>query len=269
MPIILISRGSYSRGKEVADKVAERLGYESVAREVLLQASQEFDVDVLKLMHAVRDSPSFFNRISYGKERYVAYIRAALLAHLKRDNVVYHGLAGHFFVRDVGHALKVRITADIEDRIRLVMQRDGISEKAAARFIKQIDKERRDWSRSLYGIDNTDPNLYDLVLHIQKLTVDDAADVICHTAGLEHLQATDESRRTLEDDALASAVKAVLVKEHPDAEVTAEDGAVYVCAKTTDATELRTESEIRKLAQDVPGVKDVEVRLRSYIPFGI
>ena len=88
MPIILISRGSYSRGKEVADKVAERLGYESVAREVLLQASQEFDVDVLKLMHAVRDSPSFFNRISYGKERYVAYIRAALLAHLKRDNVV-------------------------------------------------------------------------------------------------------------------------------------------------------------------------------------
>jgi hypothetical protein len=172
-------------------------------------------------------------------------------------------------VRDVGHALKVRITADIEDRIRLVMQRDGISEKAAARFIKQIDKERRDWSKSLYGIDNTDPNLYDLVLHIQKLTVDDAADVICHTAGLEHLQATDESRRTLEDDALASAVKAVLVKEHPDAEVTAEDGAVYVCAKTTDATELRTESEIRKLAQDVPGVKDVEVRLRSYIPFGI
>jgi len=268
MPIILVSRGSYSRGKEVAQKVAAKLGYESLAREVLLEASQEFNVDVLKLDHALRDGPSFFSRLSYGKERYVAYIRAALLEHLKRDNVVYHGLAGQFFVRDVGHALKVRITADIEDRIHLVMERDGISERAAAHWIKRIDKERREWSRGLYGIDNTDPSLYDLVLHIQKLTVDDAVDIICHAAGLERLQATDESRRTLEDDALASAVKALLVKVHPDAEVTAQDGVVYVSAKTTDAAEIRISEEVRKLAQDVPGVKDVEVRLRSFIPFG-
>ena len=174
MPIIMISRGSYSRGKEVAEKVAEKLSYECIARDVLLEASQEFNIEEVKLNRALHDQPSFFSKFSYRKERYVAYIRAALLEHLKRDNVVYHGLAGHFFVRDVSHALKVRIIADLEERVRLVMERDGISKRAATSHIERIDKERRKWSQRLYGIDNTDPKLYDLVLHINKLTIYEA-----------------------------------------------------------------------------------------------
>jgi cytidylate kinase len=268
MPIIMISRGSYSRGKEVAEKVAQRLGYECIAREVLLEASQEFNVEEVKLNRALHDQPSFLGKLSYRKERYVAYIRAALLEHLKRDNVVYHGLAGHFFVRDVSHALKVRIIADLEDRVRLVMERDGISERAAMNHIERIDRERRKWSQHLYGIDNTDAKLYDLVLHINKLTVADAVDIICHAASLPHLQATDESRRALEDEALASAVKAVLVKPYPDVEVTSEDGVVFVTAKTTEAEELRMDKKVQELARVVPGVKDVKVHLRWFTPFG-
>jgi hypothetical protein len=38
MSIITISRGSYSRGKEVAEKVAAALGYECISREILLAA---------------------------------------------------------------------------------------------------------------------------------------------------------------------------------------------------------------------------------------
>jgi len=268
MSIIMISRGSFSRGREVAENVAQKLGYECIARDVLLEASKEFNVDELKLDHALRDAPSFFSRLSYGKERYVAYIRAALLEHLKRDNVVYCGLAGQFFVRDVSHALKVRIISDVEKRVRLVMERDGISERAAISLIKRIDKERKEWSEQVYGVDNTDPSLYDMVLQIQKLTVDGAVDIICRAARLQHLQATDESRRMLEDAALAAAVKAILVEAHPDAEVASQDGVVYISAKTTETEELRMEEEVRKLARNIPGVKDIKIQLHSFIPFG-
>ncbi|MBW1912541.1 MAG: cytidylate kinase family protein, partial [Deltaproteobacteria bacterium] len=44
MPIITISRGSYSKGKEVAEKVSQKLGYECISRDVLLEASEEFNV---------------------------------------------------------------------------------------------------------------------------------------------------------------------------------------------------------------------------------
>ena len=50
MPIITISRGSYSRGKAVAEKLAAKLGYELVSRDVLLEASDEFNIPEIKLI---------------------------------------------------------------------------------------------------------------------------------------------------------------------------------------------------------------------------
>ena len=57
-------------------------------------------------------------RFTHGKERYVAFIENAFLERVQKDNVVYHGLAGHFFLRGVHHGLKVRVMADLEDRVR-------------------------------------------------------------------------------------------------------------------------------------------------------
>ena len=113
MPIITISRGSYSRGKEVAEKLAQDLGYECISRDILLQASNEFNLPEIKLIRALHDAPSVLDRFTYGKERYVAYIRSALLTYAQQDNLVYHGLAGHFLLQGIPHVLKVRILADL------------------------------------------------------------------------------------------------------------------------------------------------------------
>jgi len=48
MSIITISRGSYSRGKEVAEKLAETLRYECISRDILLEASEEFNIPEIK-----------------------------------------------------------------------------------------------------------------------------------------------------------------------------------------------------------------------------
>ena len=48
MAIVAISRGSYSRGKEVAERVAERLGYQCISREVIIEASREFNIPEIK-----------------------------------------------------------------------------------------------------------------------------------------------------------------------------------------------------------------------------
>jgi len=79
MPIITISRGSYSKGKEVAEKVAERLGYKCVAREIILSASKEFNIPEIKFARAIHDAPSIFDRVTYGREKYTAYLQAAFL----------------------------------------------------------------------------------------------------------------------------------------------------------------------------------------------
>ena len=128
MSIVTVSRGTYSWGRDVAEKLAVRFGYECISREVIVEASKKFNIPEVKLVEALEDPPSILSRFSYGKERYLAYFQSMLLEHFRRDNVVYHGLAGHFLVRNVSHVLKARIVAEMEDRVKLMMQRKGVTE---------------------------------------------------------------------------------------------------------------------------------------------
>jgi cytidylate kinase len=199
MPIITISRGSYSRGKEVAEKLARELGHECISREILLEASEQFNIPEIQLVRAIEDAPSVLDRLTRGKERYLAYVRAALLKHVKKGDVVYHGFAGRLLLRDIPSVLKVRIIASIEDRIQEVVRRDGVSEDEARERIVRADDERRKWSHHLYRVDPGDLSLYDIVVQIRPMTIDDAVGTIKLAAELPAFQTTPEVKKTLEE----------------------------------------------------------------------
>jgi cytidylate kinase len=261
MPVITISRGSYSHGKAIAEMASEKMGYECIARDVLLEASEEFHIEEIKLLHSIQDAPSILDSFSYGRERYISYIQAALLKHLQKDNVVYHGFAGHFFVKDIPHVLKVRIIADLEDRVKLVMERDGIERNKALRFIKNIDKQRGKWSRHLYGIDTSDSSLYDLVLHVHRISIEDAVDIIIHTVNLARFQTTPESQSAMDDLVIAAEAKAALIALRPDIEVSARDAVLHVKTRATESREKRTVEEIRKTVAGIPEIKDLKIEV--------
>ncbi len=259
MSIITISRGSYSRGKEVAEKVAEKLGYECISRDILLEASERYNTPEIKLVRALHDPWTFFQRFSGEKAKYVAYIRAALLSRMRKDNVVYHGLAGHYFLPGVSHVLKVRIIADLEDRIQEEMKRENISADEARRILENDDEQRRKWSEQFYGTDPWDPRLYDMTMHIHTLRVSDSVDILAHTVQLPHFRTTPESRQILEDLYLSAVAEAALVGQHPYVSVAAHNGEVIVVAEgPLEATEIISQ-EIKKHISALDGVKSVRV----------
>jgi cytidylate kinase len=204
MCIITISRGSYSRGKEVAEKLAQALGYQCLSRDILLEASERYNIPEIKLIRAIHDAPSILERFTYSKEAYVAYIRAALLRQAQKDNLVYHGLAGHFLLQARPHVLKVRIIAGLEDRVQEEMKRENISAKEARRILLKDDEERRKWSKNLYGIDTWDPSLYDLVIDIKCISVDAAVDLIKCTLQGPCFQSTPETQKLVDEMSLAA-----------------------------------------------------------------
>ena len=260
MSIITISRGSYSRGKEVAEKVAQKLGYKCISRDVIIEACDEYNVPEVKLVRAIHDAPSILERFTGGKMRFLAYFQASLLEHFQQDNVVYHGLAGHFFVENVSHVLKVRIIAEMEDRVKLEMEREGISESEASRILRNDDDERRKWSHYAFGIDTSDSSLYDLVLRIKKITSDAAADLICDTVALEYFHTTSQSQEAMDNLTVAARVKAALIDLKPEVEVSAESGVVRVKIRNT---QLREEWRIKRLAKAVPGVQKVQIKAQE------
>lgn len=265
MAIITISRGSHSMGQAVAEHVAERLGYACLSRDVLLEASEQFNVPELKLQQAITDAPSILERLTHGRQRYVAYLQSALTRRLRDDDVVYHGLAGHLLLKPVTHVLKVRIIATLELRAAVVARRETIGPQAAAAWIAKVDRERQRWTRSLYGVDPEDPHLYDLMVNIPAYSVEDAAELVCRSVEMEQFATTDESRQEMRDLALACEIKAALVEDHPDAMVTSRYGNVVVYAAGDRAARRVKESTDHRLS-DVEGINNIEIHSDSPPP---
>ncbi len=297
MAIITISRGSFSGGEEVAAKVVQRLGYTMVSNEVISEASRKFQVSADKLERAIHFAPSLFKRFFTGKPKYVACVAAATLAHFKNDNIVYDGLAGQFFAssispmtakilayfkndnvdhsgfaeqyysRTISHLLNVRMTANLEDRLRLLMEEKNLGREQAMRALKREDHQRNAWSRYFYGADHTADDLYNLVLHMSKMTVDDAADVICETVTKPRFKTSLESQQALEDLALAAEIKAALYDDYPDCEVVADRKSVEIYVRFTVHTDTMIADKIKANVFKMNGVSSVSVILIPSVIF--
>ncbi len=267
MAIITISRGSYYMGKAVAEKVAERLGYPLVSRDVLLEASERFSVPEIKLARAIHDAPRILDRLSHSKQSYIAYIRAALAERAAAEGkLVYHGLAGHLLLTGLEQVLKVRITADLEKRVAQEVERSKISARKARELLLKDDLQRRKWTKTLYGVDPSDSTLYDLVIRIDKITVDQAVDFICETADNACFQDTEKCLRKAKDFAIACRVKAALVEEWPNIKVACHYGNVVVYPREKESKAGKLRKRLDQICNALEGIHNVEVHRASQPP---
>lgn len=246
-------------GKEVAEKVATRLGFECISRDILLEASDHFNIPEIKLEQAIKDAPSILERVTHGKQNYIAYIRSALTRHLCKDNIVYHGLAGQALLKKISHVLKVRINADLELRTAIVMDRKKIGRREAVAWINKMDNQRRKWTNSLHGVDPWDPSLYDLMLNIPRFEVDDAVEMICRSVEMRQFRTTTDSQQEMEDLSLACQIKAAIVEKFPNVSVASRYGNVLIYYAAGDRAARKLKSTIGEICSAIEGVNNVEI----------
>lgn len=265
MCIITISRDSYSQGLEIAQKVAERLDLECLGREVVLEAAQAFGVEPTAIEKALHDAPSLMERLSSNKERHVAMFRAALFRHLLKGNVVYHGLAGHFFLAEVPHVLRLRVVADIEERIREEVRREGVDEDTALKYILVEDEERAKWAKHLYGVDYRHPEQYDMCLNLGVLRVKDAVDIIVGTARMSPFQATPAQACRLKDLAMAAECEARLLQNFRKVKASSIEGKMRVEVPGALGQEKSIADIVRKECRAINGTVSVCVGVQEDI----
>lgn len=273
MAIITISRGCFSHGKEIAEQVAKTLEYECLSQEFLIEASQFFHVPERKLLESIHDAPGILERVTHVRKKFLSCIQAALLEHVKKDNVVYHGYGGHLLIPEVAHVLKVRVIAEMEDRIAFLREKRKMTRNEAIDFIEKEDKHRADWNHYFFKTDMSDPKLYDMVINIGRLKIQSACEIICNAARRKSYRTTPSSQKKINDLAVSSHVKAVL-QDICDAEVTSNDGMVHIKVsgqklRKTGVTSLKTQAYVREQIREdltkeiieavgeIPGVKEV------------
>jgi two-component system response regulator CpxR len=261
MAVVVIFSGSYCRAEEVAKMVARRLGYGCIGEELLEETANLSHVPRERLRRAMHGPPSVFSKFTHEKVRDVAYIREALARHVKENNIVYHGFAGHLIPRDITHVLRVCIVASQDYRAALSMKSEGMTAREAQRIIKNDDNECREWTNYLFGIGPWDMSLYDIKIPLHEVPVEKAGDMICDNVAKEALKTTPASRQAADDFVLAARVNVVLAEEGHEVDVSCDHGNITVVINKYVLRLEHLEKELRRIAGAVAGVKSVHTRV--------
>jgi hypothetical protein len=139
------------------------------------------------------------------------------------------------------------------------MRREGISAEKALYILKKDDEERRKWALQIYGVDTCDSNLYDMVLKIHTLTVDDAVEILFNVVQKPAFQSTAESRQQVEDLALSAKIKAALATFAPKIEIRSDNGKIFI--GHIDQIPEGEWDKIKSVIAHVEGVKEVSFNL--------
>ena len=263
MSIITISRGTFSGGQRLAECIAEKLDYRPFAREVLVKAAKKYGIDEDKLYKSLTQKPGFFDRHGLERTHYAVYIKEALCKEVQGDNVVYHGYAGHLLLKGVPHVIKVRVIANIEQRISAAMDRNKFSRDQAIEYIEQVDAARAQWVRYIYGVDWTDPSIYDIVINLDHVSISSACEILYTTVNLDDFKSTPESQRIMDDLVISSGVRAKIASEGNIGDAEVEIGAHAGVVTIYGIVGTLAESDIiKRIANQTPGVTDIISKLR-------
>jgi cytidylate kinase len=262
MAIIAMSRELGSLGTVIGTEVAKRLGYDYVYQEITSTAARDYEVLEENLLRVVEKAPRIMERIRGDYRRYQAFVQAQVFKAAQRDNVVLIGRWSTLLLREIAHAVRVRVTAPIDVRKRRVAALMKVSEGKALEMVQENDAERGERMRYLYDIDWTAPHLYDLVLNTEKISVEASAAVIVQLVQEKSFQATEASKKRLDNLAAASAIRAEL-KSHRatqkvDIDIQANDGEVVVMGVVASETEKKA---VEKLIRTMKGVRKLDSQL--------
>jgi len=262
-----------SGGKELAECIAGVLHVPCLGREILINAAAKLGVPEEILAKKMEKGPGLWDRLTLERRIYVVAVQASLAEEIVSGNLVYHGLAGQLLLRKLPAVLRVRLIAPFEARIRSVMASQGLSHQAAEQYIKDVDENRIRWTRFMYDVDLRDPQIYDILINLEKMSIPSACDVVVEAAQKPEFEITADVQMQIADFALACRVK-VSLATHPasrglDLEVNASDGNVEIFGEVPQPIMLthassRWENELTQIVKTVDGVRRVDLNIRPF-----
>jgi cytidylate kinase len=200
--VVCISREVGAEGEAVGRAVAERLGLQYVDEDVIARAAERGGVDedqvadaeqrksrirrVIELLTdagtAVSASVETSAMRAAREEQHRALIRAVIEEVAREGDAVIVAHAASMALAGTEGVLRVLVTASPEERVKRLVEREGLANADAARQVAESDQARADYVRAFYGVGQELPTHYDLVVNTDVLGPEQAADVVVHAA---------------------------------------------------------------------------------------
>ncbi len=262
MYFITLSRKMGTNGSEIARRVADRLGYGFYDTEAIEDAAQE--MGFLEDVKEIDDkTPSLFQRfISQKPEVYLDRLHSVIYELASRGNAVFLGRGSHMLLRFFKCALHIRVIASLKNRIESLVKRGWLRE-VAIKAIEKSDHERGAFIKFAFRVDWDNPELYDLVLNMDNLTIDLAVDTVLDIANSEEIKARSlDAMKSLEVMGLARRAEAALIEaglRHGPSITVLEPGRIQL---TGLVAEPLTKTKAEEILKGVKGIKSIDNQIQ-------
>jgi cytidylate kinase len=248
MPVIFISRGTMSGVHLLVDCLHSKTGIRCISHEDLVKDVDKHGEIAARVLEKLAEAASAYDQFSELRWPYMVLMRKALLEEIRHDDVVYHGYSSHLLLPAFRHFVRVRIEAPLEMRVTMTMQRLACNEEKAREYIIEADDHRIKWARFMYAHDIRNAMLYDLIVNLDRITLEAACGILECIMAEEDFQASLESRAEVERLYLATKIEESLVTDTRTAtlEISAEvqnDG-IHLIGPYIEDSELATIMEI-------------------------
>ncbi|MDZ7374899.1 MAG: cytidylate kinase-like family protein [candidate division KSB1 bacterium] len=182
---VAISRNVGSRAGQVAQIVADALGWQVFGREIVEKIACQANLrqSVVESFDEKRQSEiqtwiqTIIDRRALGPDRYLRHLLQVLLTIAQHGQAVIIG-RGAYLVLPPERGIRVWITAPLEKRIEVLRREHGISREEARRMIETSDAERKEWLRRMFRADACDPTCFDLIVNTGYFEPPQAAELI-------------------------------------------------------------------------------------------
>jgi cytidylate kinase len=183
----------------------------------------------------------------------------------QNGGAVIRGWGATHLLREVPHAVCVRICAPFEVRKKRMMERTASADEGKVTDeIRDNDEAHTAIMKRNFGVQWTDAEHYDLVLNTERVSVKECVERVKGLVKSPEFAETDRSRQKLVDLALAWQVKAALRLSPRTRDtrvmVSADHGRVTLSGVVDSADEVTAVSEV---AAAVAGVREIDDKLRS------
>jgi cytidylate kinase len=188
-PYITISRERGSGGREMSQRLAEKLGWHLFDREIIeaiasrTHAREELVARFDEHRQSAMDTylRNLFTGQRFDNTQYLCHLSQVVLSLAQYGKAVILG-RGANYILPAEAGLRVRVTAPLELRRRRLMQELECDGKKALQEINTHDKERRDFLQHHFHMHADDACAYDMTINTAQIEVETATDLIIKLA---------------------------------------------------------------------------------------
>ena len=190
--IITISRQFGAGGGQIGKKVAERLGFYYMDKDVIIRAAiasegltpddfMRFDESVPFDFGFGQSLFDFYNRPL--DERLFNAQRKAICAEAEKGGCVIVGRNANYVLKEYDDSLHVFVSASTRFKLKNLKEKmPDLSDDKILDEMKSVDKKRRKYCTYYTNTEFGDADYYDLCLRSSTLGIDKCVDIICDIA---------------------------------------------------------------------------------------